>query len=446
MLRINNNSNGILNSLRQTQKAQAKSLSMLASGKRINKGSDDPAGLIISETLRAAIAGLTQASENTQQNINVMNIAEAGMGEIQSMLTEARSLAIASANTGFATKEMISANQQQIDSIMRSVDRIAGTTRFGSRALLDGSQAIKNTPAGNIANLNITDAAANTSGQTFTVDITQVAAIAQTTDTIAAAQVGDAQIEIRGETGAALVQVTDGMTQAQIADAINAVSENTGVQVNDATFVLESTDVGSTAEVTVKTIEGSGITGVADITTTGTDTTGSVNGMAFTAEGNAVSFDVAGTRGTFTNTATTPSSSQFTVGSGGMAFQLTDSASGASRVGISGMSSGQLGMVNMNMRSYGASAILGRIDEAISRVSSQRASLGAYVKNSLAPNVNSLAVAIENITATESSIRDADIAEAVTLQTKNQIKQQIGIFSMKQKHSASQNILRLLGQ
>jgi flagellin len=85
------------------------------------------------------------------------------------------------------------------------------------------------------------------------------------------------------------------------------------------------------------------------------------------------------------------------------------------------------------------------IDNAISEVSTLRARMGAFQKNMLQTNANSLNVAIENITATESDIRDANMAVETTNFTKNQILVQAGTAMLAQANVMSQNILQLLG-
>lgn len=114
-------------------------MTQMATGYRINAGRDDPAGLIASELMRSEITAANKAIQNTQRADSVVAIAESGMGQISALLNEAKGLAIEAANSGAMTPAMIEANQQQIDAILASVDRIAGTTRYLDKPLLDGS-------------------------------------------------------------------------------------------------------------------------------------------------------------------------------------------------------------------------------------------------------------------------------------------------------------------
>jgi len=91
-----------------------------------------------------------------------------------------------------------------------------------------------------------------------------------------------------------------------------------------------------------------------------------------------------------------------------------------------------------------ANAVITAIDVAIAAVSTRRAALGAFQKNTLMTNVNSLSVALENVTATESYIRDANMAEETSEYTKNQILVQAGVAVLAQANVASQSVLALL--
>ncbi len=119
----------------------ASSMEKLSSGFRINKGSDDPAGLVISEQFRAQIAGLNRAIENSEGSINMIQTAEGALTEISNLLISMRELAIHAANEGFTDANQLAADQAEIDNAIKTIDRIAATTQFGTKKLLDGSKA-----------------------------------------------------------------------------------------------------------------------------------------------------------------------------------------------------------------------------------------------------------------------------------------------------------------
>src|SRR4028118_610544 len=140
MARINTNVASLTaqRGLARTQKQLNSTLQRLSSGLRINRGADDPAGLIASETLRSEIAGINQAIDNSQRANNVINTAEGALGEVSSLLLEVQSLTNQAANSGALSPQEIAANQLQVDAILNSVNRISNTTQFNGVKLLNG--------------------------------------------------------------------------------------------------------------------------------------------------------------------------------------------------------------------------------------------------------------------------------------------------------------------
>jgi len=119
---------------------QAKSMERLSSGLKINRGADGPASLVISERLRAQTAGLKQAIDNSEAGISLVQTAEAALDEVSSALINARQLAVHAANEAVNDEFMLRADQQEIDNILATVNRIAQNTQFGKKNLLDGSK------------------------------------------------------------------------------------------------------------------------------------------------------------------------------------------------------------------------------------------------------------------------------------------------------------------
>lgn len=115
----------------------SRSIEKLSSGFRINAAADDPAGLVISENLRAQVSGLGQAVSNTQQAINMLKTAESALQEIQNLLRGMRDLALHAANTGANDTISIAADQSQIAQAIESIDRISEQTQFGNMKLFD---------------------------------------------------------------------------------------------------------------------------------------------------------------------------------------------------------------------------------------------------------------------------------------------------------------------
>ena len=141
MSRINTNVSSLIAQrvLRKNNDSVNKSLERLSTGLRINKGADDPAGLIASENLRLEKAGIAQAIDNAERASNIIGTAEGGLTEVSSLLTELQQLVSQAANTGGLSDEELAANQLQVDSILGTINRIAGSTAFQGAKLLNGN-------------------------------------------------------------------------------------------------------------------------------------------------------------------------------------------------------------------------------------------------------------------------------------------------------------------
>ena len=141
MSRINSNTPSMIaqfNLTRSNDNLQVR-LNRLATGIRINRGADDPAGLIISERIGTDINGVAQAIRNGERASSVISTTEASLAEVNELLNSIKALVVESANTGANSKEERDANQLQIDSAIRSITRISNTATFGGLNLLDGS-------------------------------------------------------------------------------------------------------------------------------------------------------------------------------------------------------------------------------------------------------------------------------------------------------------------
>ncbi len=116
-------------------------MNKLASGWKINSAADDPAGLVISETMRSQIASLNQEIENTSIAINKYQTADSALMQMRSDLTEIRSLAVGAANSGINDDAMQKAYQREADYLVQSYNSVIDTSSFGKQNLLDGSAA-----------------------------------------------------------------------------------------------------------------------------------------------------------------------------------------------------------------------------------------------------------------------------------------------------------------
>jgi len=147
MSRINTNVTALISAriLNANNYDLNKSLERLSTGLRINRGADDPAGLITSENLRKQIRGTEAAVKNAERAVNIVSTAEGALNEVNAMLLDMQALLSEAANTGGMSTEEIDANQTQVDSIINSIDRISNSTEFEGIKLLNGTLAYTTT-------------------------------------------------------------------------------------------------------------------------------------------------------------------------------------------------------------------------------------------------------------------------------------------------------------
>src|SRR4051794_9838279 len=141
MARINTNVASLTaqRGLAKSQKNLSETLQRLSTGLRINRGADDPAGLIASEGLRSEMSGITQAIDNSQRASNVISTTEGALSEVASLLLNVKDLVVEAANGGALSADEIKANQLQVDSAIQSITRISNTSTFAGLKLLNGN-------------------------------------------------------------------------------------------------------------------------------------------------------------------------------------------------------------------------------------------------------------------------------------------------------------------
>ncbi len=439
-------------------------LQRLSSGLKINTGKDAPAALIASETLRSEMAGISQAIENSGRANNVLSTAEGSLQEVSALLLEVQGLTTQAANSGALSNEEIAANQLQVDSILSSINRIANTTQFNGVKLLDGSLDYTTTGVNttNFATVRVNSALlADNSPANVVVAVTQSAQNGTIGYTGGALGAGNAvTLQIAGNKGSQQVSFAGGTTVAQMVTAINAVKNATGVSAisSSGDLGLYSVDFGSTQYVSLQTISGT-FAPTASIDY-GRDANVTVNGAAAQADGLSVSYRVANLDVELQLGATfnTVGNDQFQITSGGAAFALGPKVTEQDKasIGLQSISAGSLGDAitgYLSTLGSGAANSLASgnlstsqkiIDKAIKQVSTLRGRIGAFQKEVLDSNVNSLNVALENVTSSESAIRDTDFATETAAMTRAQILVQATTTVLAQANSSPQNVLALL--
>ena len=139
-MRINTNVMALnaQNMLSRNQSTVEKSIGKLASGLRINSAGDDASGLAISEKMRAQIKGLGQAQSNAQDGISLLQTAEGALQQTTDILQRMRELVIKAQNTGVLTDEDKSSITSELSTLRDEIDRIAESTTFNGKQLLNG--------------------------------------------------------------------------------------------------------------------------------------------------------------------------------------------------------------------------------------------------------------------------------------------------------------------
>ncbi len=467
MSRINTNISSLqaMRAMGTNQGDLATRLQRLSTGLRINTGKDDPAGLIASETLRSEITGIGKAIDNTNRASNVINVAEGALNEVSSLLNELQSLTLEAANTGALSDEEIRANQLQLDQILNSVNRIANTTSFNGIKLLDGSldYTTSGVAASSVATVRINSARLPDNGSTnIVVEVTGSAQLGGI-DMTGSAVTGPVTIEIAGNIGSEQLTFASGANVSAIQLAVNDLVAATGVSATVVSGALSfnSTGYGSTQFVTVRVIDGSlTLSGTTDF---GQDATVQINGADANVDGklaslrtSSIDIEIDLTADAATAVGTT---STFAITGGGAKFQIGSKVerNGQISIGIQGVAATRLGNDVLGyLSSLGTgetNSLVGGnttaaqkiIDTSIRQVANIRGRLGALQKFVLETNVSSLGVALENVTASESAIRDADFAKETAALTRAQILVQANTSVLSQANANPQNVLSLLG-
>jgi flagellin len=335
----------------------AKSVEKLSSGLRINRAADDAAGLAISQRLDAQVRGLNQAQRNAQDGISLVQTAEGGLNESQSILQRMRELVVQAGTTTVSAPDK-GAIQQEIVSLQAEIGRIATTTTYNGVNLLDGSFGAKLAVSGGTAGF-VGASGGEAAAGAYTLSVVANGSgwdlkIGSETKTIAATP-----------TGAQDVKFDNGLT-VTVNASISTSTAATITQTNKAANLLVGANGTSAEQI--------GVT-------------------------------------------------------------IADSGTGAGALNVAS--------VDVTSGTFNVTTALASIDSAISTVSNTRAGLGA-IQNRLEHTIASLGVASENMSASESRIRDLDVASEMVTFTKTQILQQAGTAILAQANQASQSIMKLL--
>ena len=470
------------------------SLQRLSSGLRINSARDDAAGLAISNSFTSQIRGLNQAIRNANDGISVAQVAEGALGETTNLLQRVRELSIQSANATNGSNER-NALQAEVNALVSEIDRIANSTRFGSRSLLTGTFANQSFQVGAQANetirVNIASARASDLGNINTVafanfslaDATASAAspaspvLAQTltfnvdgTDTAINVLAGESALSIADKVNASVGGLSaDGRSGARITfGGVDAATDGVTLTINGTSLgsvLAGGTGNSDLSAAVAAAIQGNSALSNLSVTDNGgnidiVDETGADISVTFDAEVDAgttinvaeLAYDgTAGTNEAITLTEGTivTGDIQFTTSADGSAFTLATSNGSGGILTAAGpntgtVTGGTLRVSDIDISTVsGANQALGLVDAAIQTIDSQRGDLGA-IQNRLQSTIANLANVVENVSAARSRIQDADFAAETANLTRNQILQQAGISVLAQANALPQQVLSLL--
>jgi flagellin len=362
----------------------SKALEQLSSGLRINRAADDAAGLAISEKMRSQIRGMQMGLRNAQDGVSMIQTAEGALNETHAILQRMRELTVQAGSTILSSSDRTSVGEELL-TLRNELDNIASRSRFNGLNLLTGA-------------LSVTTASVIGDIGTATVDVD-----------VSKADAGTKYIVTAATPAVTVTNDTTKVAQTITAIAMSATIGEKQVLNFDAVGV-KLTVTNTTAAALADTAVGTGLIHAGLITAAG--------------DGNAT----------------------FRVGS-----EITDNVS----VGFNDLRSSALGGAGTELSTLVADntavssttladSLLGALDTAISEVSTQRAKLGA-AQNQMESAIASVAVSVENLSASESRIRDADIAMVSSELVTRQIMQQAGVSVLAQANQSPQAVLSLLG-
>jgi flagellin len=498
-LRINTNilSLNAQRNLASTSKALGRSLERLSSGTRINRAGDDAAGLAISEGLRSQVRGLRQAVRNANDSLGFLNTAEGALAEITNITQRLRELAIQAANGAIGNRERGFLNDES-EALLEEFNRIATQTEFNGTKLLDGSFVETDLQVGvnkgETISFTVGDARTSSLGALAIASGAQNQLRAFTSLTLGASQTG---ISVPPDLDKVSFQ-GNGYSALAVAGAINQASGTTGVRADALETVLQVNNINtgvaansiSAGEFTINNVSIVGSSASMDDFLATINSFASSTGVrARLVAGSSVDIQLYASDGRNINigvAAGTASVNQvwnLFAGSdndqGGVNANRLFTAAGLASVGLVAADSTYTGAIQLSsaktiiIGGTGASNAVGfsdsvvtvdntnaifsisiseqkaaqdalaTVDATLSQLNELRSKLGA-VQNRLESTIRNLSIGLENISAAESQIKDADIAAETAELTRAQILQQAGIAVLGQANTASQVALQLL--
>lgn len=457
----NTNTLNLLNILNRTATAQGSVLTRLSTGSRINRGSDDPAGLLALRSLENELTSVDAAiSSNTRTNA-ILGVADGAIGEINSLVKEIQRLAQASTSSAGLSADEIAANQAQIDNAIDSIDRIVRTTQFNGKRLLDGTQAINisGVDTGDITDVSVYSRNSTSTSTALSVNVTTAATKATISSYATTSASSDTAITVQGKLGTAVIDISAGDNLSAVAAKINAATGQTGVTASatSSSLSLLSETYGASAFVRVNTLSGDS-TNYSNQSDSGSDAVVTVNGQSAAVDGLNVNYSANGLSVSFNLTSTfnqTTGSSSFTVTDGGATFQLGTESTTRATIGVSGIFSSQLGTAEdgylSSLRSGGANSLVNNpnqaaliASQATSQIAKVQGRLGGFSKFQVQTALNSLSATKKGLEDARSVIADVDYATETAELNRQNVLLQSAISLLGVANQQSAQVLSLL--
>lgn len=473
-MRINHNNLALTanNNLSTIDQNLSKSIERLSSGYKVNRASDDAAGLAISQKMNAQIRGLDRANSNAGDGVSLIQTAEGALDEVHSILKRMRELSVQAANDTYedTDKEAI---QSEIDELNKEIDRISETTQFNGRDLLSGDVDRRTyTDNDSLKVFSITD---GVDASKYKIDITSVGTQATYTGvpfTGNASTVINPTMEGGITVNGVTVQVSEGQTLGEVYENLRDTFDKVGVEIvpmhagnacditSADNLQIKSKDYGSKAslDISVDNAALGNLFGISDNKSLGLDAKASIpagNDVGFkptatiNSEGNRLTIkDIGGFEMVLDideNYDTTSPESELTVlSAGSMVLQIGSNEGQTLTVTIPEVSKEKLGTGDINVSTHDlASKSIDILDNSISMVSKIRSKLGAY-QNRLEHTMSNLETAGENLNSAVSRILDTDMAEEMSNYTQQNVLSQAATAMLQKSNARPENILQLL--
>ena len=392
-----------------TTSTQAKSTEKLSSGYKINRAADDAAGLSISEKMRKQIRGLTQASSNAQDGISAVQTAEGALNEVQDMLQRMNELAVKAAN-GTNSEDDRNYIQDEVNQLIKEIDRVSTTTKFNETYLLKGDD----TTAATVADTKVAEDTAGAAGaaQKYTIDFSGIKAPTE----------GKSDVSFKVGSKTYSITVEAGDDADKIGGKIKDVMDkNKYTDKNDVEYNVTNNG----AEITLEAAKNGEVAADDKLSKTGNDAvtvkssgilTLSLHVGADSTADNQISVDIK---------------------------QMSADVLGL-KTGKSSTTAAEKDTLLVNGKDdTNARNAIDTIASALQEVSKQRSALGA-AQNRLEHTIANLDNVVENTTSAESSIRDTDMATEMVKYSNNNILAQAGQAMLAQANQSNQGVLSLL--